>query len=50
MHKEVIVIRNLGPVELTIVLAIVLILFGVGRVVKIGQELGTAVSAFRGSI
>jgi Sec-independent protein translocase protein TatA len=43
-------IRNLGPVELTIMLAIVLIPFGIGRVGKIGQELGTAVSVFRGSI
>jgi sec-independent protein translocase protein TatA len=33
--------------ELIIILAIVLLLFGVGRVSKVGQELGSAVSAFR---
>lgn len=38
---------NLGPTELLIVLAIVLLLFGVGRVSRIGGELGSAVSNFR---
>ncbi|HEC24318.1 MAG TPA: twin-arginine translocase TatA/TatE family subunit [Chloroflexi bacterium] len=39
--------RNLGPVELLIILAIVVLLFGVGRVSQIGRELGTAISEFR---
>ena len=39
--------RNIGPVELVIVLAIVLLLFGVGRVSQVGKELGTAISEFR---
>jgi sec-independent protein translocase protein TatA len=39
--------RNLGPVELLIILAIVLLLFGVGRVSKVGKELGSAISEFR---
>ncbi|MGQ9910414.1 MAG: twin-arginine translocase TatA/TatE family subunit [Candidatus Flexifilum sp.] len=38
---------NLGPTELLIILAIVLLLFGVGRVSRIGGELGKAVSNFR---
>jgi sec-independent protein translocase protein TatA len=38
---------NLGPTELLIVLAIVLLLFGVGRVSRIGGELGSAVANFR---
>jgi sec-independent protein translocase protein TatA len=38
---------NLGPTELIIILVIVLIVFGVGRVSKIGGELGQAVSNFR---
>jgi sec-independent protein translocase protein TatA len=42
--------RNIGPVELVIVLAIVLLLFGVGRVSKVGKELGTAISEFRRGI
>jgi sec-independent protein translocase protein TatA len=38
---------NLGPTELLIILVIVLLLFGVGRVSKIGGELGSAVANFR---
>ena len=38
---------NLGGTELLIVLAIVLLLFGVGRVGRIGGELGQAVGNFR---
>lgn len=38
---------NLGPTELIIILVIVLVLFGVGRVSKIGGELGSAVANFR---
>lgn len=38
---------RLGPVELLIVLAIVVVLFGVGRIGKIGRELGTGIKEFR---
>jgi sec-independent protein translocase protein TatA len=38
---------HLGPTELIIVLVIVLLLFGVGRVSRIGGELGSAVANFR---
>ncbi len=38
---------NLGPGELLIILVIVLVLFGVGRISRIGGELGSAVSNFR---
>lgn len=38
---------NLGPTELLIILVIVVLLFGVGRVSKIGGELGSAVANFR---
>ena len=38
---------NLGPTELIIILVIVIVLFGVGRVGKIGGELGSAVANFR---
>jgi sec-independent protein translocase protein TatA len=38
---------NLGPTELLIILVIVLLLFGVGRVSRIGGELGSAVANFR---
>ncbi len=36
-----------GPTELIIILVIVVILFGVGRVGKIGGELGNAIRQFR---
>lgn len=38
---------SLGPTELIIILVIVLVLFGVGRISRIGGELGSAVSNFR---
>ena len=38
---------HLGPNELIIIFAIVVILFGVGRIGKIGQELGGAIRSFR---
>ncbi len=38
---------NLGPTELIIILVIVLVLFGVGRISRIGGELGSAVANFR---
>ncbi len=36
-----------GGIELIIIFVIVLLLFGVGRVSKIGGELGSAVANFR---
>jgi sec-independent protein translocase protein TatA len=39
--------RNFGVQELLIILVIVLLLFGVGRVSKIGKELGGAINSFR---
>jgi sec-independent protein translocase protein TatA len=41
------ILMNLGPTELIIILVIVIILFGVGRVGRIGGELGTAIREFR---
>jgi sec-independent protein translocase protein TatA len=38
---------NLGPTELIIILVIVLLIFGVGRVGKIGGELGASIREFR---
>ena len=43
-------LRGIGPLELIIVLAIVLLVFGVGRVSKVGRELGTAISEFRSGL
>ena len=38
---------RLGPLELGIILLIVIVLFGVGRIGKIGSDLGTAIREFR---
>lgn len=38
---------NLGPTELIIILIIVMLLFGVGRISKIGGELGKGIRAFK---
>jgi sec-independent protein translocase protein TatA len=40
-------LRGVGPTELIIVLIIVVLLFGVGRIGKVGRELGSAISEFR---
>ncbi len=38
---------SLGAPELLLILAVVIILFGVGRIGKIGKELGTGIREFR---
>ena len=38
---------GLGPTELIIILMIVILLFGVGRIGKIAGELGSGIKAFR---
>ncbi|OGO27078.1 MAG: preprotein translocase subunit TatA [Chloroflexi bacterium RBG_16_52_11] len=39
-----------GPTELIIILIIVILLFGVGRISKIAGELGSGIKAFRKGI
>ena len=38
---------NLGPTELIIILVIIIILFGAGRISKIAGELGQGIREFR---
>lgn len=38
---------RLGPLELFIILTIVIVLFGAGRIANIGTELGSAIKNFR---
>lgn len=39
--------KTFGLPELLVILVIIILLFGVGRVSRIGKELGSAISAFR---
>jgi sec-independent protein translocase protein TatA len=41
---------SLGGAELIIILIVVLLLFGVGRIGKLGEELGKGINAFRKGI
>ena len=41
---------QLGPWELLLILVIVLLIFGVGRVSKIGRELGEGIREFRNGL
>jgi sec-independent protein translocase protein TatA len=38
---------TIGPLELVLVLIIVILLFGVGRISKISGELGSSIRSFR---
>ena len=38
---------QLGPVELGIILVIIILLFGVGRIGKIAGEMGSGIRSFR---
>lgn len=40
-------IGNIGPWELMLILAIVLIIFGPGKLPKVGESLGKAFGSFR---
>ena len=42
--------KQLGVTELLIILAIVVLVFGVGRLGKLGKDLGEGISAFRKGI
>jgi sec-independent protein translocase protein TatA len=41
---------RVGPTELTIVLVIVILIFGVGRLGKLGRDLGEGICEFRQSL
>lgn len=41
---------NLGTTELVIILVIIIILFGVGRIGKIAGELGSGIRSFKGGL
>ena len=39
-----------GPTELSIILVIVILLFGVGRIGRLGADFGRAISEFRKAV
>jgi sec-independent protein translocase protein TatA len=39
--------RQIGPLELVIILVIVLLVFGVGRLGRLGKDLGEGIREFR---
>jgi len=41
---------NFGPTELIIILVIIIVLFGVGRISKIAGEVGSGIRAFKEGI
>jgi sec-independent protein translocase protein TatA len=41
---------QLGSTELVIILAIIILLFGVGRISRIAKEAGQAISAFKSGL
>jgi sec-independent protein translocase protein TatA len=41
---------SLGPTELIIILVIVILLFGVGRIGRLGADLGKGISDFRKAV
>jgi sec-independent protein translocase protein TatA len=45
--EDKIMFDTIGLPELLIILTIVALLFGVGRISKVGKELGSAISSFR---
>jgi sec-independent protein translocase protein TatA len=47
LARRFIEMAGLGVPELLIILAVVLLVFGVGRISRIGSELGKGISAFR---
>jgi len=42
-------LRGIGPLELIIVLVIVMMIFGVGKLPQVGQTMGKAIREFRKS-
>jgi sec-independent protein translocase protein TatA len=41
---------SLGPVELIVILAIVIVIFGAGRLADLGGALGRGINEFRGAV
>ena len=42
--------RGIGPLEIFLIVVVVLIIFGAGRLPEVGRGIGTAIKEFRGTI
>lgn len=42
--------RNLGPLEIFLILVVVMIIFGVGKLPSVGRGMGQALKEFRTSV
>ena len=42
--------QNFGPLQVLLILLVILILFGVGKLPQVGRGLGQAISEFRGAV
>jgi sec-independent protein translocase protein TatA len=49
-YREDNMLPKIGPLELVIVLVIVLLIFGVGRLGRLGKDLGEGIREFRRGI
>ena len=50
MEKKMGFLRNIGPLEIILILVIILIVFGVGKLPEIGSGVGKAIKEFRNSV
>lgn len=41
---------SLGPLEITLIVAVVVLLFGVGKFAGLGKDLGTSIKEFRRAV
>ncbi len=42
--------KGIGPLEIFLIVLVVLIIFGAGRLPEVGRGIGTAIKEFRGSV
>ncbi|MBC78215.1 MAG: twin-arginine translocase TatA/TatE family subunit [Chloroflexi bacterium] len=43
-------IQNLGPLQLVLIVVVILVLFGVGKLPQVGKGLGQAINEFKTAI
>lgn len=42
--------QNFGPLQVVLILVVILILFGVGKLPQVGRGVGQAINEFRGAV